>query len=60
MKFPNTLSLAVIGLTAIAITALLTGHDGTLVSSIVGTILIISGYAISQRRNGNGNNNAKN
>jgi hypothetical protein len=49
-----TLELAVIGLTAIGVTALVTGHDGVIIQSVISAICMVVGYAIAKRRNGNG------
>jgi hypothetical protein len=51
----HTLHIAILGLTIIGVTALITNHDGPIIDSVIGAILMIAGYAISKRKNGDSN-----
>lgn len=48
-----TLIVAIVGLTVIGITSLLTNHDDLIIKAVIGAICTIGGYAVA-RRNGNG------
>jgi len=59
----RNLVLAILSLTAIAIIAMLTGHDGMIVNAVVGAICTnavvgaictIAGYSVGKRRGNNG------
>lgn len=44
----NPLNIIAGGLAAIGVTAMVTGHDGVVVSTVVAALLMVAGYAIGR------------
>jgi len=45
----STLTVAVLALAAVGVTALVTGHDGVAAAGVMGGILTIAGYALKDK-----------